>query len=102
MISPAIMLTVNIGIVAVLWLGGLGVHNGSMQVGHIIAFINYMTQILFSLMMISMVFNMFVRAKASAGRIDEVFLQEDPPSWKEEVNIPFKQRGRIDFENVSF
>ena len=75
--SPAIMLTVNLGIVVVLWIGGYGVNTGDIQVGHIIAFINYMTQILFSLMMISMVFNMFVRAKASAGRIDEVFLQED-------------------------
>ena len=68
--SPAIMLTVNLGIVAVLWIGGLGVNNGNIQVGHIVAFINYMTQILFSLMMISMVFNMFVRAKTSAVRIE--------------------------------
>ncbi|MDV2687725.1 ABC transporter transmembrane domain-containing protein, partial [Alkalihalophilus lindianensis] len=57
--SPAIMLTVNLGIVVVIWLGGLGVESGDIQVGHIIAFINYMTQILFSLMMITMVFNMF-------------------------------------------
>ena len=71
--SPLIMLTVNLGIVVVLWIGGLGVESGQIQVGHIIAFINYMTQILFSLMMISMVFNMFVRAKASAVRINEVF-----------------------------
>ncbi|MFL6561194.1 MAG: ABC transporter permease, partial [Bacillus sp. (in: firmicutes)] len=45
--SPAIMLTVNLGIVVVLWMGGYGVNNGDIQVGHIIAFINYMTQILF-------------------------------------------------------
>ena len=57
--SPAILLTVNFGIVAILWMGGFGVNNGTMQVGHIIAFINYMTQISTSLMMISMVFNMF-------------------------------------------
>jgi ATP-binding cassette subfamily B multidrug efflux pump len=100
--SPAIMLTVNLGIVAVLWIGGSGVNTGDIQVGHIIAFINYMTQILFSLMMISMVFNMFVRAKASAGRIDEVFLQEDHFTWPEVMNEPFKEKGRIDFENVSF
>ncbi|MEH7155456.1 ABC transporter ATP-binding protein [Neobacillus drentensis] len=100
--SPVIMLTVNLGIVAVLWIGGLGVDNGSIQVGHIIAFINYMTQILFSLMMISMVFNMFVRAKASAGRINEVFLQEDNLTWLEGQDEPFKEKGRIDFENVSF
>ena len=101
--SPAIMLTVNLGIVVVLWIGGLGVESGKIQVGHIIAFTNYMTQILFSLMMISMVFNMFVRAKASAGRIDEVFLQEDDITWKNETLPPtYTENGRIDFEDVSF
>ncbi|MEF3305963.1 ABC transporter ATP-binding protein [Paenibacillus sp. GYB003] len=75
--NPAIMLTVNFGIVAVILLGGIRVNAGSMQVGHIVAFINYMTQILFSLMTISMVFNMFVRAKASAVRIGEVFEERD-------------------------
>ncbi|WP_142063895.1 ABC transporter ATP-binding protein [Brevibacillus sp. AG162] len=101
--SPAIMLTMNLGIVAVLWLGGLGVEKGSIEVGHIIAFTNYMTQILFSLMMISMVFNMFVRAKASGGRIGEVFAEENQMSWKEEQphELPGK-KGRIDFEQVSF
>lgn len=100
--SPAIMLTVNLGIVAVLWLGGLGVENGKMQVGHIIAFINYMTQILFSLMMISMVFNMFVRARASTSRISEVFLLEDAVTWQEEGRPQAKITGRIDFEKVYF
>lgn len=100
--SPLIMLTVNLGIVAVLWIGGNGVDTGDIQVGHIIAFINYMTQILFSLMMISMVFNMFVRAKASAGRINEVFLQEDPPTWNERQDESFTETGRIEFEDVSF
>ena len=102
--SPAIMITVNLGIIAVLWLGGLWVDAGKMQVGHIIAFINYMTQILFSLMTISMVFNMFVRARASAGRINEVFLEQNDMNWKEEQgeSVQTEQKGRIDFENVSF
>ncbi|MEG1795472.1 MAG: ABC transporter ATP-binding protein [Clostridium sp.] len=75
--SPGITLTVNLGIVATIWIGGIRVDNGNMQVGEIIAFINYMTQILFSMMMISHVFTMFVRAKASAERIDEVFTEEN-------------------------
>lgn len=100
--SPAIMLTVNLGIVAVLWIGGLGVNNGNIQVGHIVAFINYMTQILFSLMLISMVFNMFVRAKTSAVRIGEVFSQEDLLTWKEESSGISSITGRIDFDNVCF
>jgi ATP-binding cassette, subfamily B, multidrug efflux pump len=100
--SPAIMLTVNLGIVAVLWIGGFGVTNGNVQVGHIIAFINYMTQILFSLMMISMVFNMFVRAKTSAVRIGEVFAQEDDLSWKDEMSEAPVEQGKIEFDHVLF
>ncbi|WP_423800186.1 ABC transporter ATP-binding protein [Neobacillus sp. SAB-20_R2A] len=101
--SPAIMLTVNIGIVVVLWMGGLGVESGKIQVGHIIAFINYMTQILFSLMMISMVFTMFVRAKASAERIAEVFSEEVNITWENnQMTSQTGEKGRIDFENVSF
>jgi ATP-binding cassette subfamily B protein len=100
--SPSIMLTVNLGIVVVLWIGGLGVNSGHIQVGHIIAFINYMTQILFSLMMISMVFNMFVRARASAGRIGEVFKQTETITWKNEASFFPTEKGRIDFENVRF
>jgi ATP-binding cassette, subfamily B, multidrug efflux pump len=100
--SPAIMLTVNLGIVAVLWIGGFGVTNGNVQVGHIIAFINYMTQILFSLMMISMVFNMFVRAKTSAVRISEVFAQEDDLSWKDEMSEDPVEQGKIEFDHVFF
>lgn len=70
--GPAIALVVNLGVVAIVWLGGIRVDAGGMQVGNIIAFVNYMTQILFSLMTISWVFNMFIRARASSGRISEV------------------------------
>ncbi|SDM99584.1 ABC transporter ATP-binding protein [Bacillus sp. OK048] len=100
--SPAIMLTVNLGIVSVLWIGGLGVTNGNVQVGHIIAFINYMTQILFSLMMISMVFTMFVRAKTSAVRVGEVFALEDDLTWESDVSLSPGDKGSIEFNNVSF
>ena len=100
--GPAIMLVVNLGIVAVLWIGGHGVEKGSIEVGHIIAFTNYMTQILFALMMISMVFNLFVRAKASAQRIGEVFAEENQMTWDDSLRETTTQKGRIDFEEVSF
>lgn len=99
--NPAIMLTVNFGIIAVLWIGGLWVDSGRLQVGVIVAFVNYMTQILFSLMMVSMVFNQFVRAKASAQRVGEVFAQEQAMNAgdaSDERPAP----GRIDFEDVGF
>jgi ATP-binding cassette subfamily B multidrug efflux pump len=70
--GPAIALTVNLGIVAVLWIGGYRVASSSLQVGKIIAFINYMSQILFSMNVISMIFTQFVRARASWARVSEV------------------------------
>lgn len=100
--NPAILLTVNFGIVAVIWLGGLRVDGGSMQVGHIVAFVNYMTQILFSLMLISMVFNMLVRAKASVGRMQEVLSVRDETTWQEDAGRLLEGSGRVDFERVSF
>lgn len=100
--SPSITLTVNLGIVAVIWFGGLRVNAGKMQVGQIIAFINYMTQILFSLMMISFVFTMFVRARASAERIGEIFMQENSIAVSEKTSESFQVKGRVDFEHVYF
>src|SRR5208337_328670 len=70
--GPAIALSMNLGIVAVLWIGGYRVASSSLQVGKIIAFINYMSQILFSLNVISLIFTSFVRARASWERISAV------------------------------
>ncbi|MFC4812318.1 ABC transporter ATP-binding protein [Paenibacillus sp. GCM10023250] len=100
--GPGIMLTVNFGIVAVIWLGGQRVGEGHMQVGHIIAFINYMTQILFSLLMISNVFNLFVRAKASSERIGEVFAERDAMTWRDGEPGKPQAAGSVSFKGVSF
>lgn len=101
--GPGITLTLNLGIVLVLWLGGIGVRDGHIQVGHIIAFINYMIQILFSLMIISMVFNMFVRAHASAGRIDEVFSQQESMAWNPAARLDAGGfEHSVEFQQVCF
>ena len=100
--SPGMMLIVNFGIVAVLWLGGIWVSTGDMQEGQIIAFINYMTQMLFALMLMSAVFNMFVRARASAKRIGEVFSQSNSMNWGKQPTKSAGIIGRVDFENVTF
>jgi ATP-binding cassette subfamily B multidrug efflux pump len=102
--SPGVTLTMNIGIVAVIWLGGIRVNSGHTQVGHIIAFVNYMTQILFSLTTMTMIFNMFVRAKASTGRIVEV-LAEVNTMENHSTPMPMQSmqgKGAIEFDNVSF
>lgn len=98
--SPTITATVNIGIIAVLWLGNIKINDGSIQVGAVMAFINYMTQILSSLMTMTFVFNMFVKARASSERIVEIFDQEPTiENGNEEVK---KGELQINFEDVSF
>lgn len=101
-LNPSITLTVNLGIVLVIWFGGINVNNGTMKVGQIIAFINYMTQILFSLIMISHVFNMFIRARTSSERIGEVFSEEDSLIVKEDTLTPKDTYEKIEFNNVYF
>lgn len=98
---PMITFIVNVGIVAVLWFGGIKVNRGNMYVGQIIAFTNYMTQILFSLMMISFVFVMFVRAKASAERIEEIFKEKNLNEELHDVELKNFQ-GNIEFKHVCF
>lgn len=100
--NPGITLTVNLGIVVLMWLGGSRVNSGQVEVGQIIAFINYMTQILFTLIMISNVFTMFIRAKASAERIGEVFNEESTIKEAAETEKVKNLKGRVDFENISF
>lgn len=99
---PVIMLALNAGIVAVLWLGGQRVSVGTLQVGQIIAFINYLMQTLMSLMMVSMLLVRISRAQASAERIGEVM--ESQPLVENPVNPqrPATIRGQVAFENVSF
>ena len=101
--SPAIALTVNLGIVCVLWLGGWRVAGGSIKVGQVIAFVNYMTQILVSLMMIGFIFNIFVRARASSERIGEVLAADVPASERSAPGAaPSGTGGDIAFDRVSF
>ena len=99
--NPIVALIVNIGIALVLWYGGLNVNSGNMEVGKIMAFVNYMTQVLFSLVMMTRILNMFIRAKASADRIGEVFDTEDSMVFSENPQ-ELEIRGKLEFENVYF
>src|SRR5699024_8021248 len=101
-LAPIVSFIVNIAIVLVLWFGGFKVNKGTAKVGEIIALTNYMAQILFSLIMISHVFVMFVRAKASAERIGEVFEEENRLMVKDVSTKVGEYRGKIGFENVNF
>ncbi|GKU83235.1 ABC transporter ATP-binding protein [Niallia sp. NCCP-28] len=98
---PIMIVVINISTVAIIWFGGVQVDQGMMQVGDIMAFIQYGMQIMFSLMMVSMIFVMMPRASASAERINEVLhmpasiIDEDSGDQK-----PIK--GEIEFKNVVF
>ena len=99
---PLMMLILNGAVVAALWFGGLQVSAGGLQVGQLIAFINYLTQTLMSLMFISMLVVRLARAEASAHRVDEVLTSE--PHIKPS-SAPRQQpatTGRVAFEGVSF
>ncbi|NLV88779.1 MAG: ABC transporter ATP-binding protein, partial [Tissierellia bacterium] len=100
--NPTVALTVNIGIVLVLWLGGIRVNTGDMEVGKIMAFVNYMTQVLHSLVMMTRILNMFIRAKASSERIGEVFATEPSMIVKEDPIEFTRERGQLEFKNVYF
>ncbi|HOM82669.1 MAG TPA: ABC transporter ATP-binding protein [Armatimonadota bacterium] len=101
--GPLMMLLVNLGVVAALWWGGFLVHGGKMQVGQILAFTNYLTQMLASLMMVGMLLMQLSRAGASADRILEVLETEpavcDVPDARPGTVVT---RGRIEFDNVEF
>ncbi len=99
--NPTVTLIIYFGIVMIFWRGGIKVNDGVMQAGDIIAFYSYMTQILQSLNMFSMIFNRIVRAKASCVRISEV-LDSTQLQHKPEKPEKLDYNKGIRFENVTF
>ena len=102
LMMPIIMLVVSGGIVATLWIGGEKVFNGTLQVGAILAFINYLNIILMALMSISMVFIQIARAFPSADRVQQVLNTEVDIMSKANAIEPEQIEGNIDFKNVSY
>ena len=106
LIMPVMMLVMNGATIAIIWLGGNMVFGGAMGAGELVAFLSYVTQILMSVMMISMVFIMSARAQASAVRVLEVLEAEvdivDKPGLAQAARQPQVAAGRVEFRNVSF
>ena len=71
-LMPVMMLVMNITVVLIIWFGGIRIDGGAMQIGDLMAFIQYVMQIMFALVMASMMFIMVPRAAVSAKRINEV------------------------------
>lgn len=101
-VMPVMMLLVNLGVVGVIWFGGWQVTRGESHVGQVLAFINYLTQMLGSLMMVGMLVMRVAQADASAQRVLEVLHTEpDVEDVAQPVAAPPVQ-GRVEFEDVTF
>jgi len=99
---PFMMIILNLGVVAVLWLGADRVWVQEIEIGKVIAFINYMAQLLMSMIMVSHILMNLSRAQASIVRLEEVFEQtvdiiDKAPEIEEQIIL-----GEIEFKNVSF
>jgi ABC-type multidrug transport system, ATPase and permease components len=99
---PVMMLTLNAGVIAALWFGGNFVQIGDLKVGELVAFINYLTQTLMSLMMVSMLVVRVARAEASAKRIAEVLETEPAIQPNPQAKELIDPKGEVVFKNVTF
>ena len=100
---PAMMLVMNVISVLIVWVGAKNIDTGAMQVGDMMAFIQYTMQIVMSFLMISMISVMIPRAAVSANRINEVL--EKDIVIKEDKNVKSfedDKKGLVEFKNVSF
>ena len=100
---PCLMLVMNCISLLIVWVGAHGVDNGTMQVGNMMAFIQYTMQIVMSFLMISMVSIILPRASVSANRINEVLETDE---FIKESNKPKQlnpdKKGLVEFKNVGF
>ncbi|RIX53171.1 ABC transporter ATP-binding protein [Paenibacillus nanensis] len=102
---PLMMLIMNLSTIAIVWFGAHRIDDGAMNVGDLMAFIQYAMQIMFSLLMFSMMFVMVPRASVSASRINEVLekhpaISDDAAGGMQTGSRPAE--GVLEFDGVSF
>ena len=102
LLMPMMMFVLNLSSVAILWFGAIRISNGEMHVGALIAFLQYAMQILFALLMVSLMFIMLPRAAVSATRINEVL--EIAPEINDAAQVKRAEdtRGYVEFQDVTF
>lgn len=100
--QPTFFLLLNIAIIAIIWVSSTMINIGTLQVGQLVAFIDYLFHAMFSIMLFSMVFIMYPKAQVSANRIQEL-LDEEPiiKNPKEGVKET-KREGIVEFDHVTF
>ena len=100
---PLMMLVMNGITVLIVWSGAAGIDKGQMQVGDMMAFIQYTMQIIMSFLMICMISIMLPRAAVAAERVDEILTSETVIDDPEEPKyLPENSKGEVEFEHVSF
>ncbi|MBY0162213.1 ABC transporter ATP-binding protein [Paenibacillus lautus] len=99
---PILTMILNVSIVAVLWFGGKDAIGGSFEVGSLVAFINYVTQVLFSVSSVAMMLVRISTAKVSADRIQEVMRTESEIVNEVQPATDAYKQGEIMFDRVTF
>lgn len=98
---PFITLIMNLGVVAVLWFGGINVHYGNMQLGEIVAFINYLNMILFSMNALSFLFTLYSKTSVSYKRVKEIVTENIDEITQEEFEKNLSD-NILEFKHVYF
>jgi len=101
-LMPFMMVILNITQLAVIWFGAIRIDNGALQVGDMMAFLQYAMQIMFSFLMMAMMFVMIPRAEASAVRISDVLAMDPEIVDAKETKKLEGERGHIEFRDVTF
>ena len=99
---PSVMMVMNLTSLAILWFGMIRIDSGSMQMGALVAFTQYAMQIMFSMVMLSMMFIMVPRAQAAAVRVLEVLDTRPDITEPQDPVTRSSVRGQIEFRNVTF
>jgi ATP-binding cassette, subfamily B, multidrug efflux pump len=100
--QPAMMLIMNLTIIAIVWLGAHQIDAGTLEIGNMLAFMQYAMQAIFAFLMISIIFIMVPRASVSANRVAEVLSAEATIEDPEQPIVPAHLGGKVEFKNVSF
>ncbi|MFR9290171.1 MAG: ABC transporter ATP-binding protein [Clostridium paraputrificum] len=101
-ILPIFLASINLGIIAILWFGGKSAINNDLPIGSLVAFINYLSQLLVALIIASLLFMNFTRAMVSAKRVENIMNATSDVVFMNTSKNADDIRGDITFENVSF
>lgn len=100
--QPIMMLIMNITSVSIVWFGSLRIRDNKIEIGDMMAFLQYAMQIMFSLIMVAIMYVMVPRAQASADRINEILDMESEINDIEEPKKPEEKKGFVEFRDVTF